>query len=69
MRKLVDMLREIAGLFIDDGSLAVALLLWLGAFAMISTETGLHDILKAGILFGGCAVILLENVCRRARKL
>lgn len=68
MTALRELLRDLAGLFVDDGSLAFALLGWLGISAAISAETEVGEIAKAGVLFGGCAIILVENVLRRARR-
>jgi len=54
------------GLFVDDGSLAVALIAWVLAAAFL-----LPRILPAEwtglVLFVGVALILIENVARSAR--
>jgi hypothetical protein len=68
MMTIRGLLRELIGLFVDDGSLALALLIWLGFSAAIAWKTEYDGLAKGGILVAGCAVILLENVIRRARR-
>jgi hypothetical protein len=68
MMTIRNLLRELLGLFVDDGSLALALLAWLGAAAAISWQTDYDGLIKGGVLFGGSAAILIENVLRRARE-
>ena len=61
-------LREIYGLFVDDGNLALAVIIWL-AIAWLVLPRLAHGALWAGIvLFLGLAVILMESVWRRARR-
>jgi hypothetical protein len=59
---------EFIGLFVDDVSFAVAILVWLGvAFALF--HLGLVAVPWRGpLLFAGLAVIFVENTLRRARK-
>lgn len=63
-RLLVD---EIFGLFVDDGSLAVSLLIWCaivgGARAFLP---GLPATVSGAALLVGCAAILLVNAGRTA---
>jgi len=59
---------EFYGLFVDDVSLAVAILVWL-----VATHQLFHMDLVAGVwrgplLFAGLAAIFVENTLRRARK-
>lgn len=69
MRTLRAILAEIVGLFVDDGSLALALVLWCaGVGAMRLAVPGLPASLTAGILLAGCVSILLVNVLYAARK-
>ncbi len=58
--------KEIVGLFVDDGSLALALLLWLALLMLIAFLLPPASI--GVLLFLGCAAILAENVLRRARR-
>jgi hypothetical protein len=57
---------EFIGLFVDDGSLAIAVLLWLGACWLLLPRFGLPAIWPPIILFGGLAAILAESALRRA---
>ena len=67
MRTLRAILAEIVGLFVDDGYLALGLLLWCAA---IGISTSLVPSLRpagAPTWFVGCALILLGVVLRSAR--
>lgn len=59
---------EIIGLFVDDGFLALALVLWCAAIGLGAVL--LPTLLPAlgPILFVGCAAILLGTVLRAARQ-
>ncbi len=61
-------LRELFGLFVDDGRLAVNLLVWTalagGALAMLSDGGSW----QAPLMAAGYLVILVENVLRAARE-
>jgi len=60
--------REVVGLFVDDGSFAVAIVAWLAvAFA------GVYWFRAGGVWVGpvlalGLVAILIENVARSARR-
>jgi hypothetical protein len=68
MRTLIAILREVAGLFVDDGSLALAIL------AVVAIAAFLAIVLKASalavglVLLGGCAAVLIENIIRTVRR-
>jgi hypothetical protein len=68
MTRLISILREVFGLFVDDGSLAIAVLAWIGIVAFALPALGLPASMRAIILFIGCALILAENVARSARR-
>lgn len=57
---------ELIGLFVDDGSLAVAVLLWLGTCWLLLPRVGLPPVWPPVILFFGLMLILAESVSRRA---
>jgi hypothetical protein len=57
---------EFIGLFVDDGSLAVAVLLWLGACWLILPRLELPPALPSAVLFVGLVLILAESAMRRA---
>jgi hypothetical protein len=63
MQWLRTVLREIYGLFVDDGSFALAILLWIGLCSLM-----LHRVpsisSRAILLFAGLALILLWSVLR-----
>ncbi len=58
---------ECLGLFVDDGRLAAALLLWIAAAGLVLPRLGLPTAMPPLILFAGLAVILVESAARRAR--
>jgi hypothetical protein len=66
MRALASLFKEIAGLFVDDGSLALAVLVWLALVAL------LDRLAPAGwdgaVLFLGLAALFGENTRRAARR-
>jgi uncharacterized membrane protein YdjX (TVP38/TMEM64 family) len=67
MKLLVAVLRELAGLIVDDGSLALAILAVVviaGAFATLMPELPLA---AGAILLFGCLAVLFVNVTRAAR--
>ena len=60
--------RELIGLFIDDGSFAVAIVVWLAAVAAISRFAEPIRPWTGLMIFAGLAAILAESALRRARK-
>ena len=58
---------ELVGLFIDDGSLVVAVLVWVLAVAIALRVDILNPVIGAALLAIGLAVLLIENVVRAAR--
>ena len=68
MTWLRNIVAELFGLFVDDGSFAVAILVWLGLLWLLLPRLPLDDTWRAVILFFGLAAILLESVMRRARQ-
>ena len=68
MRLLKPIATELVGLFIDDGSLVFAVLVWVLAVA-VALRAGFLDPLMAAALLGiGLGVLLAENVMRSARN-
>ena len=59
---------EFIGLFVDDGSFAVAVLVWLGLCWLVLSSFGLPSVYPPVLLFAGLAAILAENALRRAGK-
>ena len=67
MRWLRSIAREVYGLFVDDGSFAVALLAWMVAACVMLRF--LHAGHWGGaVLFAGLAGILAENALRSSRR-
>jgi hypothetical protein len=67
MSWLKTIIREILGLFVDDGSFALAILVWLAIVWLLVRHLKL-PVLGEVVLFGGLAVILSESTVRFARK-
>jgi hypothetical protein len=68
MTTLAAVLRELAGLFVDDGSLAlaiVAVVVLAGISAALMPDLPLA---AGGILLLGCLGVLFANVARAARR-
>lgn len=68
MQWIRTILSEIYGLFVDDGSFAIAILIWLTLYWLLVPRIGtLHGVMGP-ILFVGLAAILVESATRRARR-
>jgi hypothetical protein len=61
-------LREIFALFVEDGSFALTILLWIAAAWVVLPRLRLPAGWGGAILFAGLATILLESTIRRARR-
>ncbi len=59
--------KEILGLFVDDGSLALFSLLLIAATAVLVKLLGLPGLLGGGLLLLGALAILCHSVVRGAR--
>jgi hypothetical protein len=68
MRTLISILREIAGLFVDDGSLALAILAVVGVAAFLAIILKASTLAVGIVLLGGCAAVLIENIMRTVRR-
>ena len=68
MRWLKTIAREVIGLFVDDGSFAAAILVWL-ALAVVALPR-LATVARWGgpALFAGLAAILIGSVLRYSRR-
>ena len=56
------------GLFVEDASLTLGILIWLGIAAFALPALGLRDAWGGPVLFLLLAFVLLENVRRSARR-
>jgi TRAP-type C4-dicarboxylate transport system permease small subunit len=60
--------RELLGLFVDDGSLALAVLAWIAVAVLVFPALPIDGGWLAVALFVGIALILVENLLRAARR-
>jgi hypothetical protein len=67
MTLLSTIFREIFGLFVEDEFLALATLAIVGLAALLIKGLGADVLIGAGVLFGGCVLVLLIGVWRTAR--
>ena len=67
MKSLFAAVREVIGLFVDDGSLALALIAWIAVIALVTAMLPPGGIWGAPVLAVGCLAILLANIRRSAR--
>jgi hypothetical protein len=67
MRSVIGVARDIAGLFFDDGSLAIAVLLILAATALLALGAGFDGPEASVFLVSAVIAALVENVVRTAR--
>lgn len=67
MSTLSLIVRELAGLFVDDGSMAVSIILVV-VLAVMSAGVDAPAPITGGVLFFGCLIALLENISRSVRK-
>jgi hypothetical protein len=68
VKRIARILRELLGLFVDDGSLAIAVLAWVAIIAFILPAADVGESWRALLLFLGCIAILIENLIRSARR-
>jgi hypothetical protein len=68
VNRLIPMARKVFGLFVDDGSLALSILVWIFALHVVAPIAFIEQTWAAPVLFLGCAGILIENVLRASRQ-
>jgi hypothetical protein len=68
MNWLKNIFREIFGLFVDDGSFALAILLWLAVVRWAAPRLNISSGITGVILFAGLALILAESATRYSRR-
>lgn len=68
MSRVIAALRELVALFVDDGSLALAILAWVAVVGLVLPALGIAETLRALLLFAGCALVLIENTVRSSRR-
>jgi hypothetical protein len=65
---LRSVMREIWGLFVDDGSFAAAITVWVGFVLLVLRRLAGFRVWGGAVLVSGLAVLLVENVLRQGRK-
>ncbi|HEY0749094.1 MAG TPA: hypothetical protein VGD63_20490 [Steroidobacteraceae bacterium] len=68
MNGLKTIFAELLGLFVEDGSFAVAIFVWLGLVWFVVPRVPLPRVVQGPLLFAGLLAILLESVLRAARR-
>jgi hypothetical protein len=68
MRMLGSVLREIAGLFVDDGALALAIIAIVAIAGMAATLMPDVPLAAGAILLFGCLGVLFSNAVRAGRR-
>lgn len=69
MKLIITALQEVYGLFVEDGSYALGILVWVIAAVLLLPKTPAGAAVWSGpLLFLGFALLLVENVLRTARK-
>ena len=68
MKWLKNILHEIFGLFVDDGSFALAILIWLALVRWATPHLNIPLHASGIILFAGLALILTESAARYSRR-
>jgi hypothetical protein len=67
MKWLKNIFREVFGLFVDDGSFALAILIWLAIVRWATPHLNISSGITGVILFAGLALILAESATRYSR--
>ena len=68
MNWLKNIFREIFSLFVDDGSFALAILLWPAVVRSATPRLTIPSGITGVILFAGLALILAESATRYSRR-
>ncbi len=66
MKAILNALEEIYGLFVEDGTLALGILIWLALAIWLFPRLPLGGESRAFLFFIGLCVLLVENVARSA---
>jgi hypothetical protein len=68
MRWIKSVAREVWGLFVDDGSFAAGIVVWLAVVLLAMRRVAWGARFGGVVLFVGLAAVLIENVLRYARR-
>jgi len=67
MNPLINLFRELSGLFVDDGALALAILTVVALAALTIFLLPSQSLVAGAILLFGCLGVLFVNVARAAQ--
>jgi hypothetical protein len=65
---LIKLVQSLAGLFVDDGSLAIAILCIVTLAACVALLTPNLSLVAGVILLTGCLIVLFTNAVRSAQQ-
>jgi hypothetical protein len=65
---LRSIVREVWGLFVDDGSFAAAIVVWLALAVLVLPRVGVSMRAAGPALFAGLVAILIESVLRAGHR-
>jgi endonuclease/exonuclease/phosphatase (EEP) superfamily protein YafD len=68
MNTLNALVDEVLGMFVDDGSLAIAILVVVALAGWVSLRFENASAVVGALLLVGCLAVLIENVVRTARR-
>ncbi len=68
MKTLINIFRELAGLFIDDGLLALAISVVVVFAALVAAIAPAVPIAAGSVLLVGCLGVLFSNVIRAGKR-
>ncbi|WP_159013298.1 hypothetical protein [Acidisoma sp. S159] len=68
MKWIGTIVREVFGLFVDDGNFAIAILVWLALVGLGLPRLGIAAVWDGLILFAGLALIMVVSAAQRARR-
>jgi hypothetical protein len=68
MKTVIGVLKELAGLFVEDLGYSIVIVLWITLVAAALPKVPLDPVWRGPVLYGGIVVVLIENVTRTARK-
>ena len=67
MKTFVNVIRELAGLFVDDGSLALAISVVVAFASLLAAIVPATPVAAGIVLLGGCLGVLFANAMRARR--
>ena len=68
MQAIKKIFTELFGLFVEDGRFAIVILIWLAISWLLAHSQSIPPDAGGLVLFGGLALILIENTVRSSRS-